>query len=147
MEAQVLETEKRILGKEHPSTLISMRNLASTYRDQGRWREAEELAAQVLETAKRTLGEEHPSTLASIHNLALTYSFQGLRGEAQGLEKQITGEEKNTWPGTSLNVGQHRQPCIDIREPEAMEGGRGPEYASCGDVHEGSRPRASLNFD
>src|SRR3954469_21221439 len=29
------------LGAEHPDTLTSMANLASTYRNQGRWKEAE----------------------------------------------------------------------------------------------------------
>jgi hypothetical protein len=34
---QVIETRKRVLGDEHPSTLTSMGNLASTYGKQGRW--------------------------------------------------------------------------------------------------------------
>jgi hypothetical protein len=32
----VMETRKRILGIEHPDTLTSINNLASTYSDQGR---------------------------------------------------------------------------------------------------------------
>jgi hypothetical protein len=31
----------RVLGDEHPNTLTSMANLASTYRNQGRWKEPE----------------------------------------------------------------------------------------------------------
>ncbi len=50
-----------------------MGNLASTYRNQSRWKEAELLDAQVMETRKRVLGEEHPNTLTSMANLALTY--------------------------------------------------------------------------
>jgi hypothetical protein len=38
-----METMKRVLGAEHPDTLISMGSLASTYRNQGRWKEAQEL--------------------------------------------------------------------------------------------------------
>ncbi|OCK74986.1 HET-domain-containing protein, partial [Lepidopterella palustris CBS 459.81] len=38
---EVFQTRKRVLGEEHPSTLTSMANLASTYRNQGRWKEAE----------------------------------------------------------------------------------------------------------
>ena len=34
------EIEKRELGVDHPSTLTSMANLASTYRNQGRWDDA-----------------------------------------------------------------------------------------------------------
>jgi hypothetical protein len=40
---QVMETRKRVLSPEHPDTLASMANLASTYRKKGRWDEAEEL--------------------------------------------------------------------------------------------------------
>ena len=32
-----METSKRVLGAEHPDTLTSMANLASTYQNQGRW--------------------------------------------------------------------------------------------------------------
>jgi len=62
----VMETRKRVLGQEHPDTLTSVANLASTYRNQGRWKEAEELDVQVMETRKRVLGQEHPDTLNSV---------------------------------------------------------------------------------
>ncbi|KAH8598603.1 hypothetical protein B0O99DRAFT_505943 [Bisporella sp. PMI_857] len=54
-----------------------MANLASTYRNQGRWNEAEDLDVQVIETRKRVLGPEHPDTLTSMANLASTYRHQG----------------------------------------------------------------------
>ncbi|KKA23702.1 kinesin light chain 1, partial [Rasamsonia emersonii CBS 393.64] len=38
---EVMEARKKVLGEEHPATLASMANLASTYRNQGRWKEAE----------------------------------------------------------------------------------------------------------
>ncbi|OCK72835.1 hypothetical protein K432DRAFT_411387, partial [Lepidopterella palustris CBS 459.81] len=43
MNRRALEGYEKALGLEHPSTLASMANLASTYRNQGRWKEAEEL--------------------------------------------------------------------------------------------------------
>ena len=58
--------KKTVLGPEHPDTLTSMHNLASTYRDQGRWTEAEKLFVQVMETEKTVLGPEHPDTLTSM---------------------------------------------------------------------------------
>ena len=45
-----------MLGQEHPDTLTSMDNLASTYQNQGRWKEAEELEVQVMETKKEGAG-------------------------------------------------------------------------------------------
>ena len=73
----------------HPDTLISIANLASTYWNQGRWKEAEELQVQVMETTKRVLGVEHPDTLISITNLASTYWNQGRWKEAEDLEVQV----------------------------------------------------------
>ena len=43
-----METRKRVLGQAHPDMLTSMANLASTFRNQGRWKEAEELEAQAF---------------------------------------------------------------------------------------------------
>jgi hypothetical protein len=55
--------------RELGSVRISMSNLALTYTNQGRWKEAEELFVQVIETSLRVLGKEHPDTLTSMANL------------------------------------------------------------------------------
>ncbi|KAK5694971.1 hypothetical protein LTR17_024732 [Elasticomyces elasticus] len=89
MAMRSFNSRKRVLGKEHPSTLTSMANLASTYSDQGKSKEAAELSEQVLVVRKRVLGEEHPSTLTSMANLARTYADQGKSKEAAELEKQV----------------------------------------------------------
>jgi len=94
LEVQALETRKRVLGPEHPDTLISMANLASTYRNQGRWDHAEELEIQALETRKRVLGLEHPDTLISMANLASTYRNQGRWDQAEELEIQALETRK-----------------------------------------------------
>ena len=86
LQAQVLETSKRMLGIEHPDTLTRIANLASTYWNQGRLTEAEKLEVDVLETSKRVLGVEHPSTLTRMTNLASTYWNQGRLTEAEKLE-------------------------------------------------------------
>jgi hypothetical protein len=66
LEIQVMETRRRVLGAEHPDTLASMGNLATTLWKQGRWKEAEELEIQVMEMRRRVLGAEHPDTLVAI---------------------------------------------------------------------------------
>lgn len=68
--------------------------IGKVYRDEGRWKEAEELQVQVMETRKKVLGEEHPDTLTSMHNLALTYQKQGRRKEAEELQVQVTDIRK-----------------------------------------------------
>ena len=68
-----METRKRVLGQENPDTLAGMGNFASTYWNQGRWKEAQELLVQVMEARKKAFGQEHPDTLTSMANLALAY--------------------------------------------------------------------------
>ncbi len=69
-EVQVMEPSRRVQGQEHPDTPTSMANLALTYRNQGRWKEAEKLSVQVVETSRsrRVLGQEH---LAALFNATL----------------------------------------------------------------------------
>jgi tetratricopeptide (TPR) repeat protein len=80
---------KKKLGADHPDTLNSMANLASTYGNQGRWDAAEELEVQVMETHKKKLGADHPDTLTSMNNLAQTYSNQGRWDDAKELQVQM----------------------------------------------------------
>jgi hypothetical protein len=104
------------MEESRPDTLTSMANLASTYSNQGRWKEAEELQVKGLEISSTVLGEEHPSTLTDMHNLASTYKNQGQWKKAEELEvhvvetrKRVLGEEH---PG---HAGQHAQPGVDVQ--------------------------------
>ena len=54
-----MQTSLRALGEKHPNTIITMENLALTYRKQGQWKEAEELHVQVIQSCLRVLGERN----------------------------------------------------------------------------------------
>ena len=71
------ETRKKKLGADHPDTLTSMANLASTYMNQGQWEAAKVLEVKVIETCKKKLRADHPDTLASMNNLAFIWKGQG----------------------------------------------------------------------
>jgi Tetratricopeptide repeat len=88
--------ESKGAGTGTPDTLTSIGNLASTYWNQGRWKEAEELEVQVMETRKRVLGQEHPHTLMSMNNLALTWKDQGLQKEALALMEDCVQRRSQT---------------------------------------------------
>jgi hypothetical protein len=77
-----------VLGAEHPRTLTSMNNLATTYYNQGRLEEAESLGVEVLEISKRVLGAEHLDTLTSMHNLAFTWKQSGRYSETLKLMEE-----------------------------------------------------------
>src|SRR5204862_537642 len=86
--------QQTLLHIDNPSTLTSIANLASAYRNEGRGEEAEDLFAQVMETSKRVLGIEHPSTLTSIANLASTFLSQGRWKEAEDLFVKVMETRK-----------------------------------------------------
>jgi len=70
---EVLDKRNKILGVEHPDTITAMANLATTYRNLGKYTEAEKLEMKVLDASNRILGVEHPDTITAMGNLAATY--------------------------------------------------------------------------
>ncbi|KAH7168414.1 kinesin light chain 3 [Fusarium sp. MPI-SDFR-AT-0072] len=104
-----VQARRRILGLDHPSTLTSMGNLASTFWNQGRWEEAEKLDVEVMETCKEKLGPDHPDTLTSMANLASTYRNQGRWEEAEKLEVEVMEMSKEKLgpdhPSTLTSMG------------------------------------------
>jgi tetratricopeptide (TPR) repeat protein len=66
-----LEKRKRILGDDHPDTLVSISNLADLLQDQGEYDRALPLLEDCQEKRKRILGDDHPDTLISIQKFSL----------------------------------------------------------------------------
>ncbi|KAK0362327.1 hypothetical protein LTR94_019824 [Friedmanniomyces endolithicus] len=96
MATAAITARSQQLGAEHESTLWSIAMVVSTYRSQGRWKEAEELEVKVMETRVRVLGGEHPDTLTSMANLAATYWNQGRWKEAEELEVKVMETRRRT---------------------------------------------------
>jgi tetratricopeptide (TPR) repeat protein len=61
---QVLKLMEKVLGKEHPDTLMSMFNLAYVLSNQKRFSEAEALYQRALNGYGKTLASDHPTTQA-----------------------------------------------------------------------------------
>ncbi len=78
---------RRVLGEEHPDTLTSAGNLASSLWGLGKYAQAERVEREVLGVKRRVLGEEHPETLMSASNLASSLSDQGKHAEAEQILK------------------------------------------------------------
>jgi Flp pilus assembly protein TadD len=101
---QVMETFKTKLGADHPSTLTSMANLASTYSNQGRWEDAEKLELQVMETRKTKLGADYPDTLGIMNNLAFTWKAQGRSVEAIVMMRQCVQQRQQVLKAGHANL-------------------------------------------
>jgi tetratricopeptide (TPR) repeat protein len=88
---QVTDAFKIMEGKAETArsdTLTSMNNLASVYRVQGRWKEAEKLLTQVR-YHRAEVNKVGPSALATLANLASTYRAQGRYVEATALQEVV----------------------------------------------------------
>jgi tetratricopeptide (TPR) repeat protein len=82
---RALEAHERVFGPEHPSTLVSVSNLAGLLSCTGDYAGAEPLYRRALEAQERVLGPEHPDTLFSVSNLAFLLSRTGDYARAKSL--------------------------------------------------------------
>jgi hypothetical protein len=65
-----METSKKKLGADHPSTLTSMANLAFTWKGQGQDAEAVRLMRECVWLRQSILGIDHPHFISSSGTLA-----------------------------------------------------------------------------
>jgi tetratricopeptide (TPR) repeat protein len=84
----------RVLGAEHPNTLMGASNLAASLADQGKYADAERIQREVLVVEKRVLGAEHPKTLTSANNLSLTLADQDKHADAERIQREVLGVRK-----------------------------------------------------
>jgi tetratricopeptide (TPR) repeat protein len=89
LQAQLVETSKKIYGDDTVVTAKCKCLLAESYSYQGRWKDVETLYVKAVQTMRRALGDEHPTTLISMSNLAEAYWSQELCEEAPVLGEYI----------------------------------------------------------
>ena len=61
----MLAARRRVLGEEHPDTLISVSDLAMSLSLQAKYADAEAMLEAALEALRRVLGDAHPKTLSA----------------------------------------------------------------------------------
>lgn len=96
----VLDARLRILGDEHPDTLVTRMDLAEVWHAQGRQQQAETGYRTVLEARRRILGEDHPKVLNTRADLARLWHEQGRLEDAEAeyhavvtARRRILGED------------------------------------------------------
>jgi hypothetical protein len=77
MQEAVLQKWQQLMGDDHPHTLTSMNNLATTMQQQGDLAGARLLQEAVLQKRQLLLGDDHPDTLICVCHLASTLAMQG----------------------------------------------------------------------
>ncbi|MBV8570403.1 MAG: serine/threonine protein kinase [Acidobacteriaceae bacterium] len=66
---ELLESDRRALGRDHPDVLADMNNLAAALQREEKWGEAEKMYLELLPEFRRVNGPEHPYTLLIMGNL------------------------------------------------------------------------------
>jgi tetratricopeptide (TPR) repeat protein len=72
-----LEMHEKMLGPEHPETLLCLSNLADLLQYQGNLARARPLCERALAIRERVCGVDHPDTAESLNNLAHLLQAQG----------------------------------------------------------------------
>jgi tetratricopeptide (TPR) repeat protein len=105
---RILALEQANKGPEHPHTLTSMNNLASTLSAMGDHQGAKKLHEQVLELRKKILSPEHPNTTLSAWNLYITLNEIGENIAAQQIMSKnllwLIGDEVILYDGYQIQI-------------------------------------------
>lgn len=86
--AHAADIRRRVLGPEHPDTLLSRSDLGATLYEEGHYAEAEKLHREVLAIQRRVLGPEHPDTLTSMNRLANALDQENRFAEEEKLRRE-----------------------------------------------------------
>ncbi len=90
-----LSDSRRVLGPDHPDTLVATSNLAATLQALGDLKGARDLGERLLGAARRVLGPDHPDTLVATSNLATTLQALGdLQGARLLAEQALAGTRR-----------------------------------------------------
>ena len=89
-----MRRQKKILGENHPDTLMALNNLASSYSELGYQEKALELKQEAYEKQKEILGENHPDALLALNNLASSYGELGYHEKALELNQKVYEKRK-----------------------------------------------------
>lgn len=65
----MIKARKRVLGEEHPDTLLSIATLTYTWKSQGRLNEALELMRRYVELEQQILSPDYPYTVSYVSTL------------------------------------------------------------------------------
>jgi len=92
----------RLLGEDHPDTLLTINNLAAAYRSAGAIDESISMLERVTVASVEVLGADHPNTLKVMYNLADGYFKVGRFREAFVLLAENVEKCKEVFPGPNL---------------------------------------------
>jgi tetratricopeptide (TPR) repeat protein len=119
---QAAAVRRRVLGDDHPDTLISMSNLALARRALGDLHGARDLFEQVLTTRRRVLGDDDPDILRSMNSLAVTrlnlgdpHGARDLFEQTLAVRRRVLGDDHPDTLWTTHSLAVTRGALGDLR--------------------------------
>jgi Tetratricopeptide repeat len=107
-----LKVQRRVLGRNHPDTLITMVQFGKHNLFQGNYNEAERLLRDALDGCRETLDRNHETTDAALALLSALYQVKkepmkavALAIEAQEITRRIWGADHALTAAGNLSVG------------------------------------------
>ncbi len=94
---EALDIRRRMLGDEHPDTLVSINHAGRLLNARGKLAEAEAHHREALEAGRRALGDEHPVTLYAMMDLGVVVEAQGRHAEAASIYNEALNLSRNVW--------------------------------------------------
>jgi CHAT domain-containing protein/Tfp pilus assembly protein PilF len=83
MYRRALAIQDKMLGRDHPSTALTLNNLGGVLAFRGDFAQAEQMQRAALATMEKVFGEQHPDTAAVLTSLSLALDRQGKSLEAE----------------------------------------------------------------
>ena len=96
MYRRALAIQDRSLGREHPSTALTLSNLGGLLAGRGDFAQAEQMQRAALSTMEKVFGEQHPDTAAVLTSLALALDNQGKLVESEATYKRAIEISRRT---------------------------------------------------
>lgn len=93
---RALDLDRRVLGSEHPDTLVVARTLGDAYVFGGKYTQAESLLAPTVEATRRVFGAESRQTLDAMSTLGKVYVQEAKYKMAQPLLLQALEIQRRT---------------------------------------------------
>lgn len=108
---EAVEGRRRVLGGEHPDTLVAISELEILLQARGKLDEAEPLAREVLEKQLKVFGYDSLDTLISVNSMGVLLLAQGKNVEALATLAPAEAPARQTLAGSArlhrflLNLG------------------------------------------
>jgi non-specific serine/threonine protein kinase/serine/threonine-protein kinase len=105
-----LEQRRKLLGADHPLTLMSLRDHGDLRLSTGQYKEAEADLRAATTGLRRVLGSDHPDTLRSMMMTGFCLMYQGKHDMAEPLFREVYERRRRT------QGDDHRDTLVSLRD-------------------------------